>query len=315
MAARHHSMTAAEWLCLLTLSVLWGGSFVFNGVAVRELPTFTVVFARVALAALILLTALRLAGVAPPRRPRVLGAFLVMGLLNNALPFSLIVWGQSHIAAGVAAILNATTPLFTVLIAHRLTADEKLSPSRAVGVLIGLAGVAVMVGLDAAGTLGREIAAQLACLAAAVSYALAGVFGRRFRRLGLTPAVTATGQLGASTLLLLPIWLAADRPWTLAVPSAATIGALVGLAALSTAVAYLLYFRLLATVGATNLLLVTLLIPVSATALGAVVLGEAIEPHHLLGLALVAAGLAAIDGRLWRYATARAAALCASGRP
>ncbi|MCB9946354.1 MAG: DMT family transporter [Rhodospirillaceae bacterium] len=293
-------MTPVEWGLLLTLSVLWGGSFFFVGVAVRELPPLTIVVLRVALAALALLLVLRVIGVRLPRGGKVWAAFFGMGMLNNAIPFSLIVWGQTHIASGVASILNATTPLFAVIVAHVLTADEKMSGGRLFGVLVGLAGVAVMIGGTALQALGLNVAAQLACLAAALSYAFAGVYGRRFRAMGIAPMATATGQVMASSLLLLPVMLAVDRPWTLALPSAGTMAALAGLAILSTAVAYVLYFRILATAGATNLLLVTFLIPASAILLGILVLGETLQPKHMAGLTLIALGLAAIDGRPWR---------------
>lgn len=301
MPAIHRTMTATEWALLLSLSVLWGGSFFFVAVAVKDLPTFTIVFARVALAAAILLVALRLTGTSMPTNTRVWLAFLAMGLLNNVIPFCLIVWGQAQIASGVAAILNATTPLFTIVVANALTADEKLTARRLAGVVIGLAGVVVMIGPEALQGLGVGVAAQLACLAAALSYAFAGVFGRRFRAMGVPPMATAAGQLTASSLVLLPLWLAVDRPWTLALPSVPTGAALVGLAALSTALAYILYFRILATAGATNLLLVTLLIPVTAILLGVGVLGESLLPQQLAGMALIAGGLAAIDGRVRRY--------------
>jgi drug/metabolite transporter (DMT)-like permease len=293
-------MSAREWGLLLALSVLWGGSFFFNGVAVRELPTFTVVVARVVLAAVILLAVLHALGGRLPTGRRAWAAFFGMGLLNNVIPFSLIVWGQSHIASGVASILNATTPLFTVIVADVLTADERMTGGRLAGVIVGLAGVAVMVGGYALRSLGVAVVAGLACLAAALSYAFAGVFGGRFRDMGITPLATATGQVVASSLVLTPVMLVLDRPWSLAMPSAAALLALVGVAALSTALAYILYFRILATAGTTNLLLVTFLIPVSAILLGVLVLGETLEPRHFAGMALIGGGLAAIDGRIWR---------------
>ena len=297
----NRSMTPLEWAMLITLSIVWGGSFFFNGVAVRELPTFTVVVCRVTLAALILHAAVRITGVRIPWQGRVWAAFFGMGLLNNVVPFSLIVWGQAHIASGVASILNATTPLFTVVVAHFLTGDEKLSGARLFGVLVGLAGVAVMIGDDALRTLGVDVTAQLACLAAALSYAFASVFGRRFRSLGMTPMATATGQVTASSLMLIPLMLAVDRPWTLPAPSLETVGALVGIAVLSTAFAYILYFRILATAGATNIVLVTFLVPVSAILLGVFVLDEVLFVEHFIGMALIGIGLAAIDGRCWRW--------------
>ncbi|MCB9959301.1 MAG: DMT family transporter [Rhodospirillaceae bacterium] len=295
-------MGALDWATLIALSLLWGGSFFFNQVAVADIPVFSVVVGRVALAAAILHAVVRLAGLAMPTDPKIWLAFLGMGLFNNAIPFSLIVWGQTQIGSGLASILNATTPLFTVLVAHRFTADEKITPARLAGVLVGLIGVAVMLGIDALGTLGASLAAQLACLAAALSYAAAGVFGRRFRTLGVSPLATATGQVTASSVLLAPVMLAVDRPWQMDLPGGEALGALVGLAALSTALAYILYFRLLANAGATNLLLVTFLIPVSAIALGVLVLGERLSAVHLAGMALIGLGLALIDGRLVRLA-------------
>ena len=296
-------MSALEWGMLLALATVWGGSFFFNEVAVRDLPVLSVVVGRVALAALILMAILRLRGERLPRGRRIWVAFACMGLMNNALPFSLIVWGQQHIASGVASILNAATPLFTVLLAHVLTRDERMTGGKITGVLIGLAGVAVMIGVGALRDLSVHVAAQLMCLMAAVSYALAGIFGRRFRGMGVSPMATATGQVIASSLILLPLALIVDRPWGLAPPGIAAIGALIGVATLSTALAYTLYFRILATAGATNLLLVTFLVPASATLLGTLILGEVLLVRHMMGMALIGAGLAAIDGRPWRMLT------------
>jgi drug/metabolite transporter (DMT)-like permease len=288
-------MGRAEWLLLVALSVLWGGSFFFAEVALAELPPFTVVLARVSLAA-VALVAMVLASRQPvPRSLRLWGALVTMGALNNLIPFSLIVWGQTAIASGLAAILNATTPLFTVVLAHLLTRDERMSPGRLCGVVLGFAGVALMIGPAALRSLDVAVTAQLACLAAALSYALAGIFGRRFQ--GVPPLITAAGQIVASTLLILPLAVLVDRPWTLAPPGPEVWGALIGLALLSTALAYVIYFRILAVAGATNLLLVTFLIPVSALVLGIGILDERLAPGHLAGMALIALGLAAIHGR------------------
>jgi drug/metabolite transporter (DMT)-like permease len=293
-------MAGAEWLLLLVLSVLWGGSFFFVEVAVRELPPLTIVVARVSLGACTLLVAGRLMGIRLPTDPQLWGTFVVIGLLNNVIPFTLIVWGQTHIASGVASILNATTPLFTVAVAHILTEDEKLTGGRLVGVILGLLGVAAMVGLATIQSMGLQVAAQLAILSAACSYAFAGVFGRRFKAAGIPPLTTATGQVTASSLLLLPAAMLIDRPWQLPMPSNGVVASVVGLAVLSTAVAYTIYFRILASAGATNLLLVTFLIPATAILLGVLALGETLLPRHALGMLLIGAGLAAIDGRPWR---------------
>lgn len=302
-APKNRPMTSLEWAMLLALATVWGGSFFFNGMAVQELPVFTVVVSRVALAAVILLMVMRLRGERLPHDRRVWAAFFGMGLLNNAIPFSLIVWGQQHIASGVASILNASTPLFTVILAHLLTSDERMTVGKFVGVLIGFTGVAVMIGLDALRDLDTGVIAQFLCLAGAVSYAFAGLYGRRFRAMGISPIVTATGQVIASSLIMLPLVMVLDRPWTLPPPSLTAIGALIGVAAISTALAYVLYFRILATAGATNLLLVTFLIPISAILLGTLFLEETLLPRHFAGMALIGAGLAAIDGRLLRTTT------------
>jgi drug/metabolite transporter (DMT)-like permease len=291
-------MTAYEWSLLLGLSVLWGASFFFMGVAVKEVPVFTVVVSRVALAAVILLAVMAALGQAIPRDPAVLRAFLGMAVINNVLPFCLIAWGQTHIPSALASILNATTPLFTVIVAHFLTSDEKLTAGRLTGVVLGLAGVAIMIGTDAFRGLGADVGGQLAILGAAICYAFGGVFARRFRRLGVTPIATATGQLTASSLILVPVMLIVDRPWMLPMPSAAAIGSLIGIATFATALAFILYFRVLATAGATNVVLVTFLVPVTAILLGLLVLDETLEAKHFLGMAVIGLGLAAIDGRL-----------------
>ncbi|WP_245296246.1 DMT family transporter [Sinorhizobium sp. Sb3] len=293
-------MGAQEWGMLIMLSLLWGGSFFFIGIAVKALPPFTIVALRVSLAAVALLVFLRLAGLSMPRDPRVWLAFFGMGLLNNLIPFSLIVWGQTHIASGLASILNATTPLFGVIVAHLLTDDEKLTVNRFAGVVVGFLGVAMMIGPAALGGLGSNLVAQLAVLGAALSYSLAGVFARRFKRMGVAPIVTATGQVSAASIMLVPLSLLVDHPWTLTMPGLDVWAAIVGIALVSTALAYVLFFRILETAGVTNLMLVTFLIPVSAILLGAMFLGETLEPKHFLGMTLIAAGLAAIDGRLLR---------------
>jgi len=225
-------------------------------------------------------------------------AFFAMGLLNNAVPFCLVVWGQSHIASGLAAILNATTPISTVIMAHLLTDDEKMTGNRFLGVVIGLFGVVVLVGPDSLMGLGTNVLAQVAVLTAAVLYAFAGVYGRRFKLMGIDPILTANGQVTASAIVLFPIVMLVDHPWTLAMPALPVWEAIAGSAVLSTALGYVLYFRILATAGATNLLLVTFLIPVSAIIMGTFGLGERLDVRHFAGLAFIGAGLVAIDGRL-----------------
>jgi drug/metabolite transporter (DMT)-like permease len=287
-------MTWRVWSRLLSLSVLWGGSFFFAKVALGGLGPLTVVFGRVALAAL----ALNLLN--PLRRDAPWRSFFAMGALNNAIPFALIFWGQTHIASGLASILNATTPLFTVVVAHLLTNDEKVTGSKVAALLAGIAGVAVLIGPAAFVQPNDNLWGELACLAAALSYAFAGIYGRRFRAMGIAPLDAAAGQVTASSLLILPIMLSVEQPWNGPLPTPTIWAALAALAMLSTALAYVLYFRILAAAGATNLLLVTFLIPVTSILLGAVFLRERLEPRHLAGMALIGLGLLVIDGRLGR---------------
>lgn len=295
-------MSLRVWIWLVSLSVLWGGSFFFAKVAVAELRPLTVVFGRVALAAFALNLWLWLTGQSLFRRETPWAAFMIMGLLNNLIPFSLIFWGQTQIASGLASILNATTPLFTLVVAHLATRDEKMTPAKLAALLIGFAGVTVLVGPDL--LIGDRLGSmgQLACLGAAFAYAFAGVYGSHFGKMGVAPLEAAAGQVTASTMLILPIMLLVDRPWMLtARPGTTTWAALAGLALLSTALAYVLYFRILAAAGATNLLLVTFLIPVTAILLGALILGEQLAPRHFASMVLIGFALAAIDGRIVRF--------------
>lgn len=298
------TMGVSEWLLLITLSALWGGSFFCNALVLADLPPFTVVFARVAIAAAALWLVIALGRNGRALTPRLWLAFLAMGALNNVIPFTLIVWGQTRIGSGLASILNATTPLFTVVFAHWLTGDEPMTPARVTGVVCGLLGVTVMIGAGAVEQLGLDVVAQLAIIGAAISYAFAGIFGRRFT--ATPPMLTAAGQLSASALIMLPLVLIADRPWTLHAPAPQTWAAVLGLSLLSTALAYIIYFRLLARAGATNLMLVTFLIPVSALLLATTVLGEVLEARQVAGMLLIGLGLAAIDGRpLSRWRTVK----------
>jgi drug/metabolite transporter (DMT)-like permease len=298
------TMGPFEWALLTVLSVIWGGSFFFAAIAVRELPTFSIVFVRVCLGATALWLAVLALRIMVPGDRSVWRDLLIMGILNNAIPFSLLVWGQREVASGLAAVINGTAPFFTVLVANAFTADEKASWNRLAGAVAGLAGIAMMMGLDALDSLGSALPHQIAIVAATLFYACASVFARRFG--GLPPLVTAAGQTTGASLVLLPAVLIADRPWTLAWPGAATVAALFGLGVLCTAVAYLLYFTILKRAGATNLLLVTFLVPVSAIMLGIAFLGETLKFQHILGMAAIGLGLALIDGRLLRRSAGRA---------
>jgi drug/metabolite transporter (DMT)-like permease len=294
------TMSRGDWLLLAALSLLWGGSFFFVQLAVGHLPPFTIVFLRVSLAAAALGIVLWASGTAFPKGWAVWRALLVMGFLNNALPFSLFVLAQGEIGSALASILNATTPLFTLLVAHIGTSDERLNGAKVLGLGLGFGGVVVMMGGAALLGSSTTVLAQAACLGAALCYAFASVWGRRFKRMGVAPLATAFGMLVSSTVILLPLVVLIDRPWSWTTPGMVPLAAVLGLALFSTALAYLIYFRLLASAGAVNLALVTFLIPVSAIGLAVLVLGETLAMRHVLGMGLIALGLAVIDGRLQR---------------
>ncbi|ANS87075.1 putative transporter YoaV [Vibrio scophthalmi] len=293
------SMNARVWAMLLGLSLLWGGSFFFVGVAVQELPPLTIVTLRVGLAAITLWMVVLVSGIRLPSDPKVWSSFLGMGLLNNVIPFALIVWGQTQIASGLASILNAATPIFAVVVAGILLPDERITPLKCLGVALGFIGVVVMIGVPASTDV-SNVLPQLAIIGAALSYSFAGVYGRRFKGFGINPILTAAGQVTASTLVLLPITFVVEGVPNIANVSCNIWGAIGGLAIISTAVAYILYFKILERSGATNVLLVTLLVPVSAILLGSLFLNESLQTIHFVGMVLIALGLSAIDGRLWR---------------
>jgi len=272
-------MDAFDWVMLITLATVWGGSFLFNAILVAELPVITIVAIRVTVAALALWGFVRVTGRKIPTSPQVWGALLILGVLNNAIPFSLIVQGQTQITSGLASILNATTPLFTIL---------------------GFSGVILMVGPEALSGLGDDFWAQLCALGAALSYGFASVFGRRFRELRVDPVMVATGQVTMSSLVLWPIALWIDGPQDIMGLSFNAAASMFGLAVLCTSFAYILYFRILERAGATNISLVTFLVPISAIILGVLVLGERIFIKEIMGMTLIGMGLAIIDGRLFQ---------------
>jgi drug/metabolite transporter (DMT)-like permease len=297
MQARDHRIDGRDWVLLGVLSVLWGGSFFFNGVALKELPPFTLVFLRVALAALILLPLLWVYRIDFPRGLAGWRPFFRIALLNNVLPFSLIVMGQTFIPSGLASILNATTPLFTVLV-MAASGDEKLLPRRVGGVVAGLIGVIILHGQDLGFDNSQGIGILL-CLAAALSYGLSALYARR--KLSNSPALaTATFQLLASSLMMAIVAGIVDRPWQLPMPGATTWLAMVGLAGLSTALAYIVFFQILRRSGSTNVMLVTLLIPVTAILLGFLVLGERISVREIIGALVIGSALLLIDGRVFQ---------------
>jgi drug/metabolite transporter (DMT)-like permease len=310
MTANDDRIDARDWTLLAVLSVLWGGSFFFNGVVLKELPPLTVVLLRVALAAMILLPVLRAYQIRFPVGLTGWKPFFAIALLNNVLPFSLIVIGQTYIPSGLASILNATTPLFTVMV-MAAAGDEKLHARRVVGIVTGLIGVIILHGQDLHGQdlhgqdlHGRDPGFQsgegvgiLLCLAAAFSYGLSALYARR-KLSNSPPLATATFQLLASALMMTIVAAVFERPWQLPMPGVTTWLAMIGLAALSTALAYIVFFQVLRRSGSTNVMLVTLLIPVTAILLGYLMLGESISLREMIGALVIGSALLLMDGRV-----------------
>ena len=288
-------MGLKEWGLVILLSIVWGGSFFFAKVAVKEMTPLTIVLSRVGFASLALLAFIWLTGKKMPSSPGLWGAFIIMGALNNLIPFSLIFWGLKYIESSLASILNATTPIFSVVLTHILTREERLTANRITGALTGWVGVAVLIGLESLKGFDVHVIGQVAVLGGAFSYALAAIYGRRFKK--IDPVVVATGMLCGSTIMMIPMTFIVEQPWNLA-PGMITWAAILGLSVISTSLAYIIYFRILATSGPTNLLLVTFIIPVIAILLGVMVLGEKLGWNVFGGMTLIFLGLIAIDGRM-----------------
>ena len=296
-------MKRKDWFRLVVLSLLWGGSFLFYRMLATELPPVTTVFSRVSIGAVAIWVFLIVRGtplVVPRDQWR---RILVVALLNNVVPFALFAWGETRVASGTASILNALTPIFVVLVTGLVLRTDALTAGKLVGVVCGLAGVVVLVGPDA--LVGADLLGKGACVLAAISYGFALPLGKRV--VGVAPPVMALAQLGTATLVLLPFVLVFDAPWGLAAPSVAGWVAIAGLGLLSTGLAYIIFFALMASAGPTNLSLVTLLIPPSALVLGWAVLGEAVAVSAVAGMGLIGVGLVVIDGRVFR--TVRSEAL------
>jgi drug/metabolite transporter (DMT)-like permease len=291
---------------LVFLSVIWGASFFFAAVALTAFPPLTIVLGRVAIAAAVLMLACRAMGLALPQGREAWLACAGMAALNNVVPFTLIIVGQQYIPSGLAAVVNAATPVFGVLAAHVLTRDEPATAHRLAGALMGLAGVAILAGpaVFVAGG-GAELLGIALCLGACLSYGLSGVWSRRIAQVGLKPLPMAAGQCLVSTLMVLPLALAFDQPWTLPAPPMQAVAAVIAFGLFPTALAYVLFYWVLARAGATNAMLVTLLVPVTALLLGTLVLGEVLALRHFMGMAVIGLGLVVIDGRVFRHLKAR----------
>ncbi|MCG6945881.1 MAG: EamA family transporter [Deltaproteobacteria bacterium] len=295
-------MSLRNFAILLVLSLIWGASFLFIKVAVATIPPLSVAFGRTSLAAVVLYLVLRSRGFRMPGRSPVWGTFLLMGFFNGAVPYTLITWAEIHLDSGLAAIINAVMPLFTVLLAHFFTRDERLNIVKIAGIFLGFCGVVALIGPAALKGLGKDVLAQLAVMAAALCYAIAIILGRRLQ--GVTPLVSATGQLCCAAFLTLPMILVFDAPWSLS-PSFISLAALTCLSLLGTALAYLLYYYLLPRIGSTNLSLVTYLIPITGVFWGALLLGERLHWSAFLALGLILAGIAGVNNRLPKLAFTR----------
>lgn len=291
-------MTGKEWSLLLLLGAIWGGAFFFARIAVAEIPPLNLVFFRVTIAAVALQIYLAIVGPSFRLALPMAGSFVGLALLNNIIPFSLMFVGQTELGAGAASILNATTPFWTMILANLLTSDEKLTVNKIVGVIIGIAGAAVMIGPGMIADMGAPAWAKLALIGTAVSYACATIYGRRFKSLPVS--VVATGQITAGAIVMLPVVLITHGTEELFSASLTTWSAVLALALLATSVAYIIFFSLLSSAGSTNTSLVTFIVPVSAIILGALFLGERLETFEFAGMALIAIGLVVIDGRMLR---------------
>jgi drug/metabolite transporter (DMT)-like permease len=293
----NYVMNAREWGLLLFISVTWGLSFFFIEIVLRELGPFTLVFYRIGIAALIAVVWLYSSGRRLPGDRRSWSRFFVLGAINNLIPFSLITWGQVYISSSLASILNATTPLFAAVLAHKLTSDEQLTGHRIIGILLGIIGVSLLVGPEALYGISSNVLGQFAILAAAISYACGGIYTRQLKDMPVMVAMT--GTLVAASVLTLPLVFIYEYPVRTSMQWS-TFGALLGISVFGTAFAYMLYFHIIRTVGVTNTLLVTFLVPVTALLLGVLVLKETLSQHAIAGMLVIFAGLVAVDGRLIR---------------
>ncbi len=295
------SMRMKDWLVLTFLSSLWGSSFFFIEIIIRDIPTITLVSIRLILSAVILYLILLISGKNLRLDKSLVVAFFVMGLLNSILPYSLIAWGQHYVSSGMSATLIASTPLLTVIAAHYLTPDEKATANKIIGVVIGLLGVAIMLKDQFSVNDSDLLIGKIVMLIAASCYASGAIYSKKVSKYGMSPIETATGQMAAGAIFLTPFALIIDRPWLLPTPGLDTVLAMLGLVLLSSVLAYILFFKLMKTAGVTNLILVAFLIPVSSIILGVLVLNENFTLAHGLGMLFIGVSLTIIDGRALKF--------------
>lgn len=297
---KQQQMNSRAWLEMLLLGAIWGGVFLAVALALKEIPVFSLVTMRVGFAAMVLWIYVLIRGQQLPTSWRMWSALIVMGILNNAIPFTLLNFGQTQIESGLTSILNAGTVVFATLISAMFLKDERLTKRKLLGVTLGMSGVITVIGFQSLQTFDLRSLAQIACIGATIFYALAGVWARKHLS-GISPAVSSAGMLTGSTLVMAPITLWIDG-WPTWAYSSQTWLSLIYIVIVATVAAYLLYFRVLNAAGASNTLLVTLVVPPIAVSLGALVLAEQLPLHSLIGFALIALALAVIDGRLWKLA-------------
>jgi drug/metabolite transporter (DMT)-like permease len=290
---------AVEWGLIGLQSMLWGSAYFFIAIAQQELPAFTISALRTIPATTALLAIVLSLGYRLPATLAEWRLFILFSAFNTALPFVLIVWGQARATGGMAAILNATAPLFGIFLAHVLTHDEKLSWNKLAGILCGMTGVAILVGPEFVLGESADVMARLALLAAPFCYVCANIFARR--RLGhYPPFVVAAMQMTGAVFVAFPLAFAIDRPWTLPMPSAKALGAIAAMGVFGSALASLCHFTVLQRAGATNASLVTLIMPLTPIALGGLFLGDTLTPRDIAGALVIGAALILIDGRILR---------------
>ena len=292
-----------EWLMLCLCAMLWGSAYVFNAVAIKELPHLTITLGRLVIASLFLQIVLRMYGLSMPRSWAIWGSFFIMTMLSNIGPYLLVLRGQMGTTSGLAAVLTATTPLFTILLAHAFTHDERMTANKLIGVLVGIAGVAIVVGFDAWAGASASFAAKLTLVAASLLYAIGSIYAKRFS--GLPPLVIAACIMTSGALPSLPLAFYFDRPWRVPMPSLEVWIAVLCTGIFGSALAAISYFRLFTVAGATNAMLVTLLLPVTPIIGGAIYLGERLALREIAGGAVIMLALVIIDGRMFRMLAGR----------
>jgi drug/metabolite transporter (DMT)-like permease len=293
-------LDGTSWAMIGTMALLWGSAFFLIEIGLQSFAPNTLVFLRLAIVAPFMMITLHFMKERLPRDLASWRQLFILGALNAALPFILFFWGQAKLDnSGYASVLNATTPLWGVIVAHFLTDDEKATRLRIAGVIVGMAGIVVMVGPSAMGGMSANLFAQIACMLSTVFYSFAAIYGRKLGQSTMTPMAVATGQVIGAAIIMLPIMLYFDRPWLRPMPTQDALLATLALAVPATALPYLLYFKTIDRAGALNAMLVAFIMPVVAIAMGIAFLGETLTNGQIAGTLLIALGLVTLDGRIF----------------